>query len=78
MKQILRTYAIEHDDKLYLVKKKFLEKANLPIDKIKEYYDCDIVLKKDNIYYFCELIKDVEYDEETSDNKEQDAVAIPD
>jgi len=32
-------------------------------DLLKEYWHCDTVLKKENIYYFCREIQDVEYEE---------------
>ena len=30
---------------------------------IKEYWHCDTVLKKENIYYFCNEIKAIDYEE---------------
>ena len=32
-------------------------------DLLKEYWHCDTVLKKENVYYFCREIQDVEYEE---------------
>jgi len=30
---------------------------------IKDYWHCDTVLKKENIYYFCNEIKEIDYEE---------------
>ena len=30
---------------------------------IKEYWHCDTVLKKENVYYFCNEIKSIDYEE---------------
>ena len=30
---------------------------------IKEYWHCDTVLKKENVYYFCNEIKEIDYEE---------------
>ena len=31
-------------------------------DLLKEYWHCDSVLKKENVYYFCREIQDIEYE----------------
>jgi len=31
-------------------------------DLLKEYWHCDAVLKKENVYHFCREIQDVEYE----------------
>jgi hypothetical protein len=31
-------------------------------DLLKEYWHCDTVLKKENVYYFCREIQDIEYE----------------
>ena len=31
-------------------------------DLLKEYWHCDTVLKKENVYHFCREIQDVEYE----------------
>ena len=33
------------------------------INLVKKYWHCDTVLKKENIYYFCNEIKDIDYEE---------------
>ena len=34
----------------------------LDADFLKEYWHCDSVLKKENVYYFCREIQDIEYE----------------
>lgn len=67
MRPILPTYVIEFNDALHTLVRKFKERENLPIEEIKAYYDCDTVLKKDGMYYFCQKIQEPEY-EETKNN----------
>ncbi len=56
---------IDRQDIRYLVKWKTneidmsFEKINL----IKEYRDCDIVLRKDPLLYFCQTIQEIEFQE---------------
>ena len=33
------------------------------VNLVKKYWHCDTVLKKENKYYFCNEIKEIEYEE---------------
>ena len=53
------------NDQRYLVKWKTSD-INMTIDHIhwvKEYRMCDIVLRKDNVLYFCQTIQEIDYQE---------------
>lgn len=63
MRPILPTYLIEFNDRLYKVVRTFKDRENFPIEEAKEYYSCDTVLKKDGIYYMCQIIEEPEYEE---------------
>ena len=32
-------------------------------EDLKEYFNCDTVLRKQGVLYFCRIIKDIEYEE---------------
>jgi hypothetical protein len=34
---------------------------------LKKYWRCDTVLKKENVYYFCNEIKEIDYEEIRND-----------
>lgn len=56
-------------DRLFLVKrtiKTFNPEKNS--ERLKILFDCDTLLKKDGIYFFCDEIKDAEIIEETKTN----------
>jgi hypothetical protein len=45
-------------------------KQNEKVDAnlLKKYWHCDTVLKKENIYYFCNEIKEIDYEEIRNDS----------
>jgi hypothetical protein len=49
---------ISFNDKLYQLVRRFHDRENLPITDMKEYYDCDTVLRKEGFLYFCRLIQE--------------------
>ena len=57
---------INQNDQRYLVKWK-TDEINMSIENIqliKEYRDCDIVLRgKDNMLYFCQTIQEIDFQE---------------
>lgn len=57
---------IEYDNKLFRILRKVKESSNPIVDTWKEHLRSDIVLKKEGVYYFCELVPDAEIIEETT------------
>jgi hypothetical protein len=54
---------VEFGDRKFLLYRTIREFEKLDPNILKEYWYCDTTLKKDNIYYFCNEIKDIEYEE---------------
>jgi hypothetical protein len=57
---------IEFGDRKFLLYRTIREtpKTNQEaINLVKKYWHCDTVLKKENIYYFCNEIKSIDYEE---------------
>jgi hypothetical protein len=54
---------IEFENRKFLLYRTIREFDNLDANILKDYWHCDTVLKKENIYYFCNEIKDIEYEE---------------
>jgi hypothetical protein len=62
---------IEFGDRKFLLYRTIREFEKLEPNILKEYWYCDTVLKKEDIYYFCNEIKDIEYEE--IGNRNEDA-----
>ena len=57
---------ISYSDKLFTVKRKIKEqhiKPDTDINPLKVWWHCDTILKKDGLFYFCNEIKEVSYEE---------------
>ena len=54
---------IEFGDRKFLLYRTIREFEKLEPNILKEYWYCDTVLKKEDIYYFYNEIKDIEYEE---------------
>ena len=57
---------INHNNKLYIIKRMVKVqslKPNIDLTPLKILWHCDVVFKKQGIYYFCEEIKEVSYEE---------------
>ncbi len=55
---------IQYNNKMFLVKRKIKEqhlKQNIDLSPLKILWHCDTILKKDNLFYFCDEIKEPEY-----------------
>jgi hypothetical protein len=61
------TQVIAFNDNLYQLVKVFREKEGFPINEAKDYYDCDTVLRKEGMLYFCRLIQEAQIIEEIQD-----------
>ena len=55
---------INYSNKLFIVKRKVKEhhfKQNIDLSPLKILWHCDTILKKKNLFYFCDEIKEPEY-----------------
>lgn len=62
-------YFIRHEDKLYLLIRKFQEESVIDINELKEFLHCDLVLRKDNYLHFCQLIEEAIIEEDEIANE---------
>jgi hypothetical protein len=51
---------ISFNDNLYELVKTFQDKEGFPTTEFKEHYECDTLLKKEGILYFCNLIQEAQ------------------
>ena len=63
LEKLLYKDLIEFGDRKFLLYRTIREFEKLNADLLKEYWHCDTVLKKENIYYFCNEIKEIDYAE---------------
>ena len=54
---------IEFGDRKFLLYRTIREFEKLDPNLLKDYWYCDTVLKKENMFYFCNEIKEIEYEE---------------
>ena len=54
---------IEFGDRKFLLYRIIREFEKLDPNLLKEYWYCDTVLKKEDMFYFCNEIKEIEYEE---------------
>jgi len=54
---------IEFGERKFLLYRTIREFEKLDADLLKEHWHCDTVLKKENTYYFCNEIKEINYAE---------------
>jgi len=56
---------IQFGDRLFILYRQIKEtpKINSNIEMLKQYWHCDTVLKKDGIFYFCNEIPYIEFEE---------------
>ena len=58
---------ISYNNKLFIVKRIIREqniKSNIDLSPLKILWHCDTILKKENLFYFCDEIKEPQYVEE--------------
>ena len=69
MKSLVKLFyrdIIGFGDRLFLLYRTVKESEKTTqeaVNLIKKYWHCDIVLKKENIYYFCNEIQTIDYEE---------------
>jgi len=54
---------IEFGDRKFLLYRTVRETEKIDANILKEHWHCDTVLKRDNLYYFCNEIKEINYAE---------------
>jgi len=54
---------IEFGDRKFLLYLTVRETEKIDANILKEHWHCDTVLKRDNLYYFCNEIKEIDYAE---------------
>ena len=54
---------IEFGDRKFLLYRTIRNEEKVDANLLKDYWHCDTVLKKDNLYYFCNEIKEIDYEE---------------
>jgi hypothetical protein len=59
---------IEFGDRKFLLYRTVREFEKLDPNILKEYWYCDTVLKKEDMFYFCNEIKEIEYEEVNNGN----------
>jgi hypothetical protein len=61
---------IEFGDRKFLLYRTIKDNGKIDIDLIKSYWHCDTALKKDNIFYFCKSISEIEFEEIIEKNED--------
>lgn len=67
LEKLLYKDIIEFGDRKFLLYLTVRETPKIDADILKQYWNCDTVLKKDNLYYFCNEIKEIDYEEIRND-----------
>ena len=58
----------EFGERIFLLYRTIKVTDKIEPNTLKEYWHCDTVLKKENLYYFCNEIKQINYEEIRHDN----------
>jgi protein associated with RNAse G/E len=58
---------IQLGSELYLVKRTLKEEEKYNIDLLKQWFDTEVVLRKDGMLYFVNKIETLEYEQVTTD-----------
>ena len=61
---------IQFGDRLFILYRQVRENPKINTEILKQYWSCDTVLKKDGIFYFCNEIPEIEF-EEIEENENQ-------
>jgi hypothetical protein len=63
LEKLLYKDLIEFGDRKFLLYRTVRETEKIDANILKEHWHCDTVLKRDNLYYFCNEIKEIDYEE---------------
>jgi len=50
-------------DRLFVLYRKLQDNQKINTETLKKYWHCDTVLKKEGIFYFCNEIQTIEFEE---------------
>ena len=62
LEKLLYKDLIEFGDRKFLLYRTIRETEKIDANILKEHWHCDTVLKRDNLYYFCNEIKEIDYE----------------
>jgi hypothetical protein len=62
LEKLLYKDLIEFGDRKFLLYRTVRETEKIDANILKEHWHCDTVLKRDNLYYFCNEIKEIDYE----------------
>lgn len=54
---------LQFGDRLFVLYRKLQDNQKINTDILKKYWHCDTVLKKENIFYFCNEVQTTEFEE---------------
>jgi len=54
---------IQFGDRLFILYRQVRENPKINTEILKQYWHCDTVLKKDGIFYFCNEIPAIDFEE---------------
>ncbi len=57
---LLGKQVLSYNNNLYILIKTFTDKVGFPINEFKDYFDCDTVLRKEGMLYFCQQIQEAQ------------------
>ncbi len=63
---------IEFGDRKFLLYRTLKETEKVDANLLKKFWHCDTVLKRENIFYFCNEIKSIDYEEIRNDSTTTD------
>lgn len=61
---------VKFGDRIFSLYRTVRDNNKINVDLLKEYWHCDTALKKDNVFYFCNEIPEIEF-EEIEENENQ-------
>lgn len=71
------TEILSFNNNLYQLIRRFHDRENFPVSELKEYYNCDTVLRREGFLYFCRLVEDAQLIEENNGQIEMELVETP-
>ena len=59
---------IQFGDRMFMLYRTVKVTDKIDANILRKYWNCDTVLKKEEIYYFCNEIKEIDYEEIRNDS----------
>jgi len=60
---------IEFGDRKFLLYRSIKDNGRIDVNLLKKHWHCDTALKKDNMYYFCNEVIAIKFEEITEENE---------